>query len=76
MGMSDAKKIITKMKKPFIFGKVKLKISTSIGIAFYLDNKTSADELIKQADEALYKAKHAGRIIIKYLVPKLTAFFS
>lgn len=36
-------------------------ISISIGIALCPDHATSADQLIQQADAALYRAKHLGR---------------
>lgn len=40
-------------------------VSLSLGIATYPDNALGAEELIEITDQALYKAKHAGRDCIK-----------
>lgn len=36
-------------------------VTTSVGLAFYKGEATTADALIKQADVMLYQAKGAGR---------------
>lgn len=59
-----AKKIIEKMQEPFSFGNKKLNISTSIGITLLKENLNS-DELIHEADQALYAAKKAGKNTFK-----------
>jgi len=43
------------------FGDHRIRITTSIGIAGMLMHSTSAEGLIRCADEALYLAKHNGR---------------
>lgn len=43
------------------YGDLKLHATLSIGIAVYPQHGTSADELIRCADIALYQAKDAGR---------------
>lgn len=42
----------------------KLKITISIGVAFYPKDSNTAEELIEKADEALYKAKRSGKNIV------------
>lgn len=61
-GEHIAEKIVTAMRPEFMLENRPLAITTSVGIAFY-QGKTeiSQDRLIKQADEALYQAKGAGR---------------
>jgi len=56
-----ANKIIQAMKKPFIVGNVEVIISASIGVTDSNDTVFSADELMKQADVALYRAKELGK---------------
>ena len=38
-----------------------LKVTVSIGVAEHRERKQSAEQVVKQADTALYKAKHGGR---------------
>lgn len=56
-----AEKIILNLNETTFFKTQKLKISTSIGISFYRGNDLSPAELVKQADDALYLAKAAGK---------------
>jgi diguanylate cyclase (GGDEF)-like protein/PAS domain S-box-containing protein len=56
-----AKKIISSFQRPFMLGKHDLNITTSIGIAVYPDDGLDFDNLKKNADIAMYKAKESGR---------------
>ena len=58
---SAAEKLIEAMRVPFAIQQRTIVISTSIGLAFYRGGTTTADALVKQADEMLYQAKRAGR---------------
>jgi len=53
--------LLAGMERGFTVGDNRFFISASIGIAFYPDSGESVDELIQNADTALFKAKHAGR---------------
>lgn len=55
-----AQKIIDSMKEPFMCNDHKLMISTSIGIALYPSDGRDCELLIKNADVAMYEAKHSG----------------
>ena len=56
-----ARKIVDAMQEPFeILGK-SLKVTTSVGVAWSHDAETSGEDLLDQADKALYLAKRAGR---------------
>ncbi|MDW7652307.1 MAG: diguanylate cyclase [Bacillota bacterium] len=48
-------------EKSFKAGSEKLRITVSIGIAVYPQHAAEKNELIRLADEALYRAKQAGR---------------
>jgi len=61
-----ANKIIEAMQKPIVLGESELMISTSIGIAIYPQDAAEAEELIKNSDMAMYKAKEAGRNNFKF----------
>jgi diguanylate cyclase (GGDEF)-like protein len=56
-----AEKVIQLVSKPFIFKGKKAVVGTSIGIALFPDHGKDMDQLIKQADEAMYKVKNAGK---------------
>ncbi len=58
---SVAQKILTAMSSPVQRGQMTLKVSASIGIAIYPNDGTSADALLTQADDAMYKAKAMGK---------------
>jgi diguanylate cyclase (GGDEF)-like protein/PAS domain S-box-containing protein len=61
-GLHIADKIVEAMRPPFELGAHTLRITTSVGIAFYQGEREIGEEgLVKQADEALYAAKAAGR---------------
>lgn len=54
-------KIIEKLSEPFILGKEKIYISASIGISIYPSDGKNGVELLKNAEQAMYKAKRNGR---------------
>lgn len=56
-----AQRILDSVKTPFNINKQELHISTSIGIALYPEDGQNADDLIKNADIAMYHAKKSGR---------------
>jgi diguanylate cyclase (GGDEF)-like protein/PAS domain S-box-containing protein len=56
-----AHKIVQAMTTPFMVGQQTLRVTTSIGLSFYQGDATTLDELVKQADVMLYRAKEAGR---------------
>jgi diguanylate cyclase (GGDEF)-like protein len=53
------------LRPPFIVNGQPLKLSCSVGVAVYPDNGTDAITLVKNADEAMYRAKDAGRDCVK-----------
>jgi diguanylate cyclase (GGDEF)-like protein len=62
-----SEKILQRINQPYVLGVSELHHSTaSIGIALFSPNERSADELIKQADVAMYQAKDAGRNMVRF----------
>jgi diguanylate cyclase (GGDEF)-like protein len=47
--------------EPVTVGSVVLKISASIGVTFYPQDKVDADQLMRHADQAMYIAKESGK---------------
>jgi diguanylate cyclase (GGDEF)-like protein/PAS domain S-box-containing protein len=56
-----ATKILRAFEEPFVLGQEIAHISTSIGITTFPQDGTNFDELLKNADQAMYAAKSAGR---------------
>ena len=56
-----AHSLVQGFKEPFQLNASIVHISTSIGIAQYPENGVNAEELLKNADIAMYKAKEAGK---------------
>ena len=56
-----AHKLIAAINQPVICNDTICHIGISIGIAFYPDNATNPDALIRHADDAMYSAKKAGK---------------
>jgi diguanylate cyclase (GGDEF)-like protein len=56
-----AEKVIEVVSAPYEIDGCQLHIGVSIGIALYTNDSRSPDALLAQADQALYRAKHAGR---------------
>jgi len=63
-----AENILTTLSQPFFIDKHLIKISSSIGIATYPAHGVDAMTLMKNADNAMYEAKHAGRSCFKFYV--------
>ena len=56
-----AQRIIEAFAAPFVLDIYKVRVSPSIGIAYYPLDGSSADELLRNADTAMYNAKQRGR---------------
>ena len=56
-----ADQLLTAFREPFAVASHRLHVTLSIGIALYPHDGASFDELLKNADTALHRAKEAGR---------------
>ena len=67
-----ARKIIASIKEPMQIASQTLYISSSIGISIYPDDTTIAENLIKYADAAMYRAKDEGRDNFQFYSSEMT----
>ncbi len=56
-----AQKIIDALREPIAFGKITLKIGASIGISVFSADGDTPEELLHNADAAMYNSKRKGR---------------
>lgn len=56
-----AEKMLLALAEPFLIEGHALNVSASIGIAFFPDDSTDFDTLLRYADAAMYAAKSAGK---------------
>jgi len=56
-----AEKILSTITEPIVLDQHTTRVSASIGISIYPFNSHQSETLIKQADAAMYRAKHLGK---------------
>ena len=66
-----ANRIINTIREPVKIASSEFLMSASIGIAIYPNESDSADELLRFADTAMYKAKHKGRDCYEIFNPEM-----
>ncbi|SDS08729.1 diguanylate cyclase/phosphodiesterase [Halopseudomonas xinjiangensis] len=66
-----AEQIIELVNRPFPVGEHELRISTSVGIALYPRDGDNKQELLMNADAAMYHAKHNGRNDYSFFEPAM-----
>ncbi len=66
-----ARRILSILQRPFEVQGHQLRINVSIGIAQYPQDGTSAEQLLKRADMALYEVKEEGRNGYQHYHPQL-----
>jgi diguanylate cyclase (GGDEF)-like protein/PAS domain S-box-containing protein len=67
-----AKKILSVFDQPFELDQRRLYLGASIGISLYPDNAQTVDELIRNADAAMYEAKARGRKAYRFYAEEMT----
>ena len=68
-----AQSIIERLREPFEFEGHRLFISASVGISLFPSDALGAEQLLRNADSALFKAKSNGRACYALYTEELTA---
>ncbi|MFN3983970.1 MAG: EAL domain-containing protein [Rhodocyclaceae bacterium] len=66
-------KIIATLNRPYLLAGHEHRSTPSIGAALFIDSVISLDELLKQADIAMYQAKSGGRNTLRFFNPEMQA---
>jgi diguanylate cyclase (GGDEF)-like protein/PAS domain S-box-containing protein len=67
------KKILTLLNQVYLLGHVEHHSTPSIGVTLFEGHQQSMDELLKQADLAMYESKAAGRNTLRFFDPAMQA---
>ncbi|MFA7399708.1 MAG: EAL domain-containing protein [Sideroxydans sp.] len=66
-------KILSALMQPYLLASHKHHCSASIGATLFNSDQQATDELLKQADIAMYQAKKAGRNTLRFFDPEMQA---
>lgn len=66
-----AQDILLRLAEPFRLGGEMAYVSASVGITFYPEDAASIEELLKNADQAMYVSKNKGRNRYHYFTPSM-----
>lgn len=66
-----AKRVLDSLNSPITIGNHTLEVGASVGVALYPNDGEKTDDLIRNADMALYEAKSAGRNRVNFFSYKL-----
>ena len=69
-------KLLAAIGQPYRLAGLDYLITPSIGVTLYTDHFQSTDELLKQADMAMYQAKSAGRNTLRFFDPGMQAIIT
>lgn len=70
---STAQRILDVVQEAFHIDDHQIVITISIGISIYPEHGTDANNLIKNADAAMYVAKASGRGLFRFFTPEMNA---
>jgi diguanylate cyclase (GGDEF)-like protein/PAS domain S-box-containing protein len=64
-----AEKLLARLSEPYLLDKEECQCTACIGIVLLQDQQVSADDLIKQAELAMYQAKDSGSNAVRFYDP-------
>ncbi len=64
-------KVLEAINRPYLLEENEIHSSSSVGITLFDKNKQKLDELLKQADTAMYEAKKSGRNTLRFFDPAM-----
>ncbi len=64
-------KILTALNQPYLLSRYEYHSTVSVGVAVFNDHQVEIEELLKQADIAMYQAKKAGRNTMRFFNPQM-----
>jgi diguanylate cyclase (GGDEF)-like protein len=68
-----AEKILATLEQSYLLGHLVFRCTASMGITLFRGQLNSIEDLMKQADLAMYKAKEAGRNAFRFFDPHMEA---
>lgn len=68
---TTVRKILAAFKRPFDLGVVRHDCTASIGVTLFGGDGASMEDLLKQADLAMYESKQAGRNAVHFFDPRM-----
>ncbi|MDE2418957.1 MAG: EAL domain-containing protein [Burkholderiales bacterium] len=68
-----ADKVLQRLHAPYLLDRQQFNSSVSIGVAMFAPHTSNQDDLLKQADLAMYQAKAEGRNTVRFFDPQMQA---
>ncbi|MDI5987251.1 EAL domain-containing protein [Halomonas sp. M4R5S39] len=66
-------KLLASLVEPCMLGEMRCQVSGSIGITLFTDDQATVNDILQQADLAMYQAKAAGRHALCFFDPAMQA---
>ena len=66
-----ADKVLQTLSMPYVIQLHTLHVTSSIGISVFPTGEEGPDDIMRQADTAMYRAKEAGRNTLKFFLPSM-----
>lgn len=68
-----AEKLVAALNRPFALGEYEHHVSASFGVALFPDAGSTAEDILKRADTAMYRSKAGGRNTLRFFEPAMQA---